>query len=234
MRGQLLDPLVLVLFYLVISSCAGAESVTASAPDPSSTAVPTSTSPARPVLSPSSPKASDNLTAPDPSSLREAKAPHGLGNVQLPDHDADIARLFQRLPGEVSGALRSEGFERVVPGEYRATYGSGAGRSCSPISLHARDLSAGDFFPSTWTADLFISFWSLGADWDVEAVGRDGELYWVRWTTTCTGEPSSEESVYAIIWGVAASPWVFSAQAGTQRELDVLVSAFVATTSSEP
>ena len=234
MRRPLLYSLVLVLVSLVISSCAGAESATAPAPGPIFTAVPTSTSPPRPVLSPSPPGASDNLTAPDPSSLREAKVPDGLGNVQLPDHEADIARLFQRLPGEVSGALRSDGFERVVPGEHRATYAGAAGPSCSPISLQARDLSTGDFFPSTWTADLFVSFWSLGADWDVEAVGRDGELYWVRWNTTCNTEPSSGESVYALIWGVAASPWVFSAQANTRGDLDVLVSAFVATTRSEP
>ena len=171
----------------------------------------------------------EGLVAPDPLSLPKAVAPGGLGGVQLPEDDAGIASLFELLPTEVAGLVRSGQFEQGGPGERRATYGVTGGQDCSPLSLQARDLSTGDFFPPSWTADVFISFWSLGEDWEVEAVGRDGGLYWVQWNTTCSNDPSSEESpVYGISWGTGASLWVFLAQAGTPEELDALVAAFVA------
>ena len=151
----------------------------------------------------------------------------------MPEEEASIASLFDLLPSEVAGLVRSETSGQVGPRVHRAIYEDAGRRACSPLTLQALDISTGDFFPSSWTADIFISFWSLGADWDVEAVGREEDLFWVQWNTTCSTEPSPEMSfVYAISWGAAASPWVFSAQAVMREELDALVTEFVAAANS--
>ena len=114
------------------------------------------------------------------------------------------------------------------PSEYDASYGDAGGGDCSPLRLQARDVSSGEFFPGDWTADVFISWWTLGADWEVKEAGREVTLFWVRWETFRSSEPSTEVSpVYSLIWGSAGSQWVFTAQADTTEVLDALMAAFV-------
>ena len=212
---------------LLMAACAGTEPTATPTPTPTSGPVPTL------VPSPPAKETSESLVAPDPHSLPNAVAPGGLGSVKLPEDNAGIASLFELLPTAVAGLVRSSRIGEVGLSLHLAIYGNTGGQDCSPLFLQALDISTVDFFPSYWTADLFISFWSLGADWEVAAAGREGDLYWVQWNTTCSTASSPEESpVYSMSWGAAAIPWVFSALAGTPGELDALVAAFVAAASN--
>ncbi len=96
------------------------------------------------------------------------------------------------------------------------------------VGLQAMDVSTGDFFPEGWTAEMVISMFTSGADWQVENFGQDGELLWVTFTTTCGAEGSSGEDVVSTLnWAVTGSPWVFSASADTTEVRDELTMAFV-------
>lgn len=169
-----------------------------------------------------------DLAAPDPQSLPETLAPGDLGAVTLPEDADSIAAFFRKLPQRVAGQPRSTMFDQRGPSVYDATYSEVGTRGCSPLRLQARNVSNTEFYPKNWTAEGFISWWTLGADWEVEEAGREGSLFWVRWNTFCSSEPSSGVfPVYSLIWGNAGSPWVFTAQADTPEELDALIAAFV-------
>jgi hypothetical protein len=90
------------------------------------------------------------------------------------------------------------------------------------------NVSTGDFYPPGWTAERVIAVFTTGADWTVEDFGREGNLFWVMWNTTCSSEGSSRmDSISITSWGNAGSPWVFSASAGNPEGRDELTAAFV-------
>ena len=199
------------------------------APAPTSTATPSPTPATR---GEESSVTSRDLGAPDPQSLPEALAPGGLGHLRLPADSDSIVAVFAQLPPKVAGRPRSTRFDQRGPSEYTASYGEAGPEDCSPLRLQARDVSTGDFYPIDWTADVLIAWWTLGADWEVDAAGREGSLFWVRWNTTCSSEPSLVVfPVFSLLWGSTRSPWVFSAQADTPGELNALIEAFVASAS---
>ena len=169
----------------------------------------------------------NGVTAPDPMSLPEAVAPRRLGEVGLPDQPDDITALFDRLPSELIGRQRMD----ESPGtelEINASYGNTEPVGCGTVGLQAMNVSTGEFFPPDWTAETFIAFFTAGADWNVEAFGRDGELFWVVWDTTCSDAGrAGEDSIYTASWGQAGSPWVFGASAGDPEGRDELTAAFV-------
>lgn len=155
-----------------------------------------------------------------------AVAPQSLAEVVLPDTQADIVALFDRLPSELAGGRRTE--EEAGPVRFRVTYGMTEPVGCGAIGLQAMDVSTGDFYPEGWTAEQVVSTFTEGADWEVDDFGRDDDLYWVRWSSTCAvaGE-DGEDVVLTTMWGQAGSPWVFSAMAGSADVRDELTEAFV-------
>ena len=172
----------------------------------------------------------EDASVPDPQSLPESSAPGDLGTVTLPEDADGIVAVFAQMSSQVASKPRSTGSQQRGPSAYDVFYGGADADDCSPLRLQAGDLSTGEFFPKSWTADVFISWWTLGADWEVQEAGREGSLFWARWNTTCSGEPSSEVfPVYSLLWGSAGSRWVFSAQADTPAELNAIISAFVIT-----
>lgn len=165
--------------------------------------------------------------APDPESLPEAAAPHGLGEVDLPRTGDDVVALFDRLPSNLGDRRRTA----APPTQARvsASYGSTEPVGCASVGLQAVDVSTGDFFPEGWTAELVIAMFTTGADWTVEDFGRDGELAWLLYTTTCGVEGEAGEDVVSTLnWGAAGSPWVFSASADSPDLRDELTRSFVA------
>ena len=202
-----------------------------------SSPTPTPTSTPMPSPTPATPDEESSVVlqnpgAPDPQSLPEALAPGELGAVTLPGDADGIVAVFGQLPPQVAGQPRSTRYLQRGPSAYDATYSEAEAEDCSPLRLQARDVSTGEFFPMNWTAEVFISWWTLGADWEVKEAGRDGSLFWVRWNTFCSSEPSPVVfPVYSLLWGSAGSRWVFSAQADTPEELNVLIAAFVAAAS---
>lgn len=114
------------------------------------------------------------------------------------------------------------------PDRFRVTYGTTEPVGCASIGLQALDVSTGDFYPEGWTAEQVVSAYTEGADWEVEDFGREGDLYWVRSSTTCSVEGEAGEDLgLTTMWGQAGSPWVFSAMAGSAEVRDELTAAFV-------
>ena len=87
--------------------------------------------------------------------------------------------------------------------------------STSDLSTN-RPGRTGDFDPEGWTAEQAVSAFIEGADWDVDVLGHEQDLYWVTPSTTCSveGETGEDLSLTTML-GQAGSPWVFSAMAGT-------------------
>lgn len=191
-------------------------------PSPTSTKVLSETPPV-------TPPDNDGFNGPDPQSLPEAPAPLGLSDIDLPDDVESIIELFNDLPANLAGNQRA--IQSANPGSITiwASYGKTQPVGCGMNGLQAMDVSTGDFFPQGWTAERVIAVFTTGADWEVEDFGKDGELFWVRWKTTCgTADISGTDSIFTVSWGAAGSPWFFSASAGDPGDWDEFTAAFVA------
>lgn len=205
---------------LMVVSCGRPPPSTTSSPTP--TQVATSTPAA-------GPQEESGFTGPDPGALPEAVGPEGLGGVGPPDNADSIAALFNGFPSKLIGRQETIQLDAATPGVITASYGKTQPVGCGMVGLTARNVSTGDFFPPGWTAERVIAVFTLGADWNVEDFGREGELFWVRWNTTCSSAGSSlADSLFIISWGIAGRPWVFSASAGDSTGRSELASAFVA------
>lgn len=168
---------------------------------------------------------SDGPVPPDPSAIPEAAAPNGLGAVVLPDDPDGVVDLLAALPAELLGGERE--LENVAPGRIAATF-TVAGRRCSDVGVQAFDLTASDGgFPENWRAEDLVALFASGADWDVEAAGRDESRYWVTFTTSC-GEVGMEqdELVSSAAFGDEGSSWVFVVAAPDAAGRDELLTAF--------
>ena len=207
-----------VLFVLVVAA-AGCDDSDA----PSVTLEPT----AQPVATLTTlPASDDEFEAPDPTDMPEVAAPHGLSTVELADSVDGIIALFEALPSEFFGEplVVETGAGRIM-----ASYGTTETVGCALVGVQAMDVSTGGFYPEGWTAESNIALLSSGADWEVEDFGREGDLYWVRWNTTCgeAGRPGSDV-IFSLSWGDAGSPWMFSAGAGHPEDRAELTEALVA------
>ena len=186
---------------------------------------------AAPLLAQQSP-----VTAAPPPDLRAfpvAAAPGGLATVRLPDTEAALSALFERLPATVAGrprvALRPGNSGAVAAG-----YGNEPrlGNEPNPsLRVQVIDLRKGDFFPTNWTGGQVVGFVAqarTGMD-----AGRDGDLYWLRdqRPATVPGSPG-QVAIYGITWGRIDSPWLFSVQGDTQETRDALLTAVVAAARS--
>lgn len=164
--------------------------------------------------------------APDPDSLPEAEAPGGLSDVVLPDDVAGVTALFAELPDELLGAARRPD----APMTDRITvWYDVAGRQCGDVGFQAMDLTAAEAgYPPDWRAEHFVALFAGGADWDVEASGRDGDLHWVAFETFCGGEDmAQDEMISSTMWGDAGSAWLYSVAAPDATGRDALLTAFV-------
>lgn len=169
----------------------------------------------------------------------EAAAPHGLARIEWPSDAAGIEALFGRLPTRVANEARTGTPTEERAGRFVVAYGNDRSGLGPPLIIQAVDVSTGDFWPADWTADRVVHALAGGADWTVEAVGRDGDLVWIRWRTTAaiagerSGTPEVGRTVYTLNWGRVGEPWLFGAAADTPERLDALVTAFVAAASVE-
>ena len=211
-----------LLVSLVIAGSCGNSSERSAQADPTSAETSASSS------SSEGTSGDSEFTPPDPDALPEAAAPHGLGDVELPVTADGIVALFDRLPADLIGRERTGDRPGPVSNRINASYGSTEPGGCAMVGLQALNVSTGDFFPEGWTAEMVIATFTTGADGSVEDFGRDGELLWVMFTTTCSAEGSPGEDVVSTLnWGVTGSPWVFSATADATQSRDELAMAFV-------
>lgn len=169
-----------------------------------------------------------------------ANAPLGIGAVAWPSAKADVSALLSRLPPVVAGEQRGDRRGTDQQGDrYSAVYGDDAMGLGPPLAIQVVDVSTGDFWPADWTAERVVLALASGADWMVEAAGRDGDLVWIRWQTTVAMEgdrsktPAASRSLYTLSWGQIGMPWLFSAAGDTPARLDALVAAFVTVAAAE-
>ena len=192
-----------------------------------STAAPQSTGP---------PSATQEVPLPDLQGFPTARAPDELGTVTLPDTLSAVKALFERLPSEVAGHVRSPQFDRISPERPGVGYGEDpriSGMSAALLWLQAGDLSRGDFFPTNWTGGQVVGFMARGKE--TKEAGRDGNLFWIRQETFRDVFGSPERfAVYGMLWGRVDSPWMFSIQADARENRDALLAAFVTAAKSSP
>src|SRR5688500_13196833 len=79
------------------------------------------------------PSATQQVPPPDLRGFATARAPDVLGTVTLPDTVSEVHALFERLPAEVAGHVRSPQFDRISP--ERASFGYGEGPRISGVRI---------------------------------------------------------------------------------------------------
>jgi hypothetical protein len=184
-----------------------------------------------------SPSATQEVAPPDLQGFPTARAPDELGTVTLPDTVSAVKALFERLPSEVAGHVRSPQFDRISADRASVGYGEDpriSGMRTPLLWLQAIDLSSGDFFPTNWTGGQVVAFMA-GRAKEAKEAGRDGNLFWMRQETFRETVGSPERfAVYGTLWGRVDSRWMFSIQADTRENRDALLAAFVAAAGSSP
>ena len=160
---------------------------------------------------------------PDFDLLPEASALAGLGTVAWPNNFQESSALFGRLPSEIAGHRIKARFEQSGLGVFSTTYEEDTetpNKVYMGVTVH--DLTKGAFFPKDTNAGQFVALYAQGADWEVLAAGREGDLAWVQWKTG---------GLYTMHWGNAPSSIVFQAMANDLRLLMALVEAMVSAAS---
>ena len=160
----------------------------------------------------------------------ERAAPSGVGDVTLPVDSRGVTALFENLPLELLGGQRT-----IDQSVLQVSYGFTEPVGCGNVGVQALDVGSSFGIP----AELWVQGFAAGGDWDVEEFGRDGELFWVTWRSTCSIAPPGtrdeselqEDTLFMATWGAAGSPWSFSASAGEAADLEPLLEAFVAAAS---
>ncbi len=151
--------------------------------------------------------------------LPEASAPAGLGTVAWPNNIQESSALFGRLPSEIAGHRIKARFEQSGLGVFSTTYEE-PNKLYMGVTVH--DLTKGVFFPLDTNAGQFVAIYAQGADWEVLAAGREGDLAWVQWKTG---------GIHPMQWGNAPSSIVFQAMANDLSVLMALVEAMVSAAS---
>ncbi len=202
------SPLIVTMaaLLLVVSVACGGESK--ATPSPTATLSPSPTS---------SPTATPELVAVGEGNglTPEASAPAGLGTVAWPNNFQESSTLFGRLPSEIAEHRIKAQFEQSGLGVFSTTYEE-PNKAIMAVTVH--DLTKGAFFPPDANAGQFVALYAKGADWEVLASGREGDLAWVQWKTG---------GLYTMHWGNSPSSIVFQAIANDLRLLDALVEAMV-------
>ena len=201
------SPLIVTMavLFLVVSVACGGESK----PTPS----PTATFAPSPIASPE---------VADFDSLPEVPDLEGLGTVAWPNNFQESSDLFERLPSEIAGHRIKARFEQSKLGAFSTTYGEDPETPNTVMGVTVHDLTKGAFFPTDANAGQFVALYAGGADWEVLAAGREGDLAWVQWKTG---------DIYAMHWGNAPSSIVFQAMANDLSVLMALVEAMVSAAS---
>jgi hypothetical protein len=183
------------------------------------------------------PSATQEVAPPDLQGFPTARAPDELGTVTLPDTVSAVQALFERLPSEVAGHVRSPQFDRISPERASVGYGEDpriSGVRSPLLWLQAIDLSRGGFFPTNWTGGQVVAFMA-GRGKEAKEAGRDGNLFWMRQETFLDTVGSPERfAVYGTVWGRVDSRWMFSIRADARENRDALLAAFVAAARSSP
>lgn len=166
--------------------------------------------------------------------IPDRAAPGGLGDAVLPDDSDGILAVYEELPLELLGGQRT--IEEMV---LQVSYGVTEPVGCGNIGFRTLDVQSIFGIP----AELWVMSFAAGGDWEVEDFGRDGELFWVTWRSTCSIAPPAadgedpppedegeleEDTLFMATWGAIGSSWSFSASAGDAAGRTQLLEAFAA------
>lgn len=192
------------------------------------------------------------VATPEPV-LPERTAPYGLGEMELPDDAESIWAVFEQLPVVVGGEVVSL-VEPTSPFSRSFTVGYGdysrRGFIQQCMVFFVLDVTTALGGPPYRTAEDVVVDWSGSSPPDedgfgmiVEGAGRDGELVWgqdvsmswiMRIDADNPADPPVPVPMFEMRWGIASSPWVFTALATTPEDRDALVAAFVTAAGGTP
>ncbi|MDA1189843.1 MAG: hypothetical protein O2854_09265 [Chloroflexi bacterium] len=149
-----------------------------------------------------------------------------LKGVQLPDNEAAILSIFDRLPSEIGEMTLATTNERG-PERYASFYFR-PGSNLPNAQMLVLDVSTGDFFPAGSTAKDVIEIFKTGADWSVLSSGEDENLVWLEYHTTASieGDPNVQQ-IYVAQWGHPNSNWVFAVQADNPEDMLRVLNLFL-------
>jgi hypothetical protein len=158
--------------------------------------------------------------------IPELPAPNGLASAVLPTDADGVVAVFAALPAELIGGRKD--ISAHSPGQFAAEFAPPGRASRTGLQAYDLDVSQfGSMLPEP-TAEMVVTLFASGADWDVLAAGHEGSLYWVAWYSTGSGYGvDGIEDIYSLTWGRADSPLAFIAAAPTEDDRDELVLAFV-------
>jgi hypothetical protein len=143
--------------------------------------------------------------------MPRVSAPVKLGSVDWPNDAESIASVLSRIADQLGGSPEAD--------EDRTR-------------IAFNDDTRGDVTVIDWSSNTFgpgpnqmMPAFALGADWDVFAAGREGDLIWVHWGTTGDGVPFE-----IVQWGNVGSPRTYSVNGPNREPIDATLKALVSLT----
>ena len=149
--------------------------------------------------------------------------PWGLGGVDMPDTEEEVAAVMAAFPDEIDGLPRSGG------GPYGVMYGESGvfwivqGQPSEQIGMLG--------MPGVETPVDWLEFVGSGraADRTIEGRVLTGTLLWVTANAEWETAPGQMGTAYSLDWAAAGGSWVFFIQAGSEAGRQQLVEAFITT-----
>lgn len=216
----------------LLAACRGGAAPTATA------LVTASPAPSAPTATPAaSPNASPTAGF-DTSQAPPAPAPHGLGQLTLPNTPDAITALLARMPDKLAGKARVTDQRPPAPDAFQVTYGDP--KQAGALALTIVPVTVQDYLAPFGSGGGYVAYTLTlpGADGGPREGGRDGTLLWEQSTNvspaggaTQPGQPTPPPSsgavtTYTMLWGADGGGYVFGAVAGSPADLDAMISAF--------
>lgn len=216
----------------LLAACGRDNPPTATAP------VTISPAPSAPTATPAaSPNASPTVGF-DTSQAPPAPAPHGLGQLTLPNTPDAIQALLARMPDKLAGKSRVKNQRPPAPDAFQVTYGDP--KQPGSLALTIVPVTVQDYLAPFGSGGGYVAYTLTlpGADGGPREGGRDGTLLWERSTNVSPaggapqpGQPTAPPSAgdattYTMLWGADGGGYVFGAVAGSPADLDDLIGAF--------
>jgi hypothetical protein len=152
-----------------------------------------------------------------------ASDPWGLTTADLPASVEEVELVLGAMPGEVGGYLRVD-----EPGGsgYSTEYGAEGPSLVVQFGEQRVGREGEAMSPAEW-----LTLIAGSGELDIAGSDLTQDVVWLYGSTT-VGDESGEWTEYVAMWGEADGDCLFMSTAGSQEDLDAVVSAFVDTTAA--
>lgn len=173
--------------------------------------------------------------SPQALALPDVAASFGLVASSVPADGEGVWAMFAALPATVHGLETNplvDSADRI-----RASWGAEDPVFGPPLTLQALSFRDGDFFPTDFTAEQYVTMAAADENAGVVGFGRDGDLVWIQAETMVgvegdkPGTPEASMTLHTLSWGTLDGEWMFSAMASTPEGLEAVVIAYLEATA---